>query len=141
MAVRSPLPTSETASPPGAAIVSHRFWQQRSGGRSDIIGTDLLLDGNRVSVIGVMPPNFQIIDATADVWLPAMPPATDRGSHYLTVAARLKPGISLERAQSDIDAITQHIARDFPKHAENLRGHVMPLREHLVGEVRPTLRA
>jgi predicted permease len=121
---------------PEVAIVSYRLWQQRFGGRSDIVGTDLLLDGNRVSVVGVMPPLFQVIDATADVWLPAAPSASDRGSHYLTVVARLKPGLSLEQAQSDVDAITHHIAREFPKQADNLRAYVMPLREHLVGRAR-----
>ena len=122
--------------PPEVGILSHRLWQQRFGGRSDIIGIDLLLDGNRVSVVGVMPPHFQVIDATADVWLPAAPSPSDRGSHYLTVIARLKPGISMEQAQSDVDAITQRIARDFPKHADNLRAYVMPLREHVVGRAR-----
>jgi predicted permease len=124
---------------PEVAIVSHRFWQQRFGGRSDITGTDLLLDGNRVTVVGVMPPELQLIDATADVWLPATPPATDRGSHYLTVVARLRQGVSVEQAQSDVGFITQHIARAFPKDADNLHAYVMPLREHLVGRARPTL--
>ena len=61
---------------PEVVILSHRLWQQRFGGRSDIIGIDVLLDGNRVSVVGVMPPHFQVIDATADVWLPAAPSAS-----------------------------------------------------------------
>jgi putative ABC transport system permease protein len=121
---------------PTVAIVSHRLWQQRLGERSDIIGSDMLLDGNRVSVVGVMPPHFQVIDATTDVWLPAAPSPADRGSHYLTVIARLKRGMSMEQAQSDVDAITQRIARDFPKHADNLRAYIMPLREHLVGRAR-----
>ena len=124
---------------PEVVIVSHRLWQQRFGGRSDIVGFGVLLDGNRVSVVGVMPAHFQVIDATADVWLLAAPSASDRGSHYLTVVARLKRGLSLEQAQSDVDAITQHIARGFPKHADNLRAYVMPLREHLVGRARHML--
>lgn len=121
---------------PHMVIVSHRLWQQRFGGRSDIVGMDVLLDGHRASVVGVMPPHFQVIDATTDVWLPAAPPAADRGSHYLTVVARLKRGVSLEQAQSDVDAVTQHIARGFPKQADNLRAYVMPLREHVVGRAR-----
>ena len=121
---------------PKVVIVSHRLWQQRFGGRPDIVGIDVLLDGNRVSVVGVMPPDFEVIDASADVWLPAAPSASDRGSHYLTVVARLKRSMSLAQAQSDVDAITQHIAREFPKQADNLRAYVMPLREHLVGRAR-----
>jgi predicted permease len=145
LGVRPTLGRTFTASdaPGGAApqvvVVSHRFWHQRFGGRSIVAGTDLLLDGNRVSVVGVMPPGFQVIDATTDIWLPAMPPADDRGSHYLTVLGRLRSGMSLPQAQTDLDAVTQHIARDFPKEAHSLRAFVMPLREHLVGKARPVL--
>jgi putative ABC transport system permease protein len=55
------------------------------------------------------------------------------------VVARLKRGLSLEQAHSDVGAITQHIAREFPKPADNLRAYIMPLREHLVGRARPML--
>jgi putative ABC transport system permease protein len=125
--------------PPQVVVVSHRFWQQRFGARSVVAGTDLLLDGHRLSVVGVMPRGFQVIDATADIWLPVMPPTDDRGSHYLTVFGRLNAGTSLAQAQTDLDALTQHIARDFPKDAASLRAFVMPLREHLVGKARPVL--
>jgi predicted permease len=125
--------------PPQTVVVSHRFWQQRFGGRSTVAGADLLVDGHRMSVVGVMPSGFQVIDATTDIWLPVMPPADDRGSHYLTVLGRLKPGIPEAQAQADLDALTKQIARDFPKHATSLRAFVLPLREHLVGKARPVL--
>jgi len=106
---------------PDVAIVSHRFWQAHLGSRRDFSSTTLRLDGNPVTIVGVMPPGFQVINATADVWVPASQPPTDRGSHYLTVVARLRHGVTLEQAQTDTDVVTQRIAREFPRDADGLR--------------------
>jgi putative ABC transport system permease protein len=126
---------------PGAnkvALVSYSLWQQRLGSDPNPVGRELLLDGQKYSVIGVMPRDFQFLGRDVNLWVPiAFSNAewANRGSHYLTVFARLKPGVSVQQANSDIVTITQRIAQDHPREASNLKAFVLPLREQLAGRV------
>ena len=136
---------------PGAspvAIISYGLWQRRFGGDPGLVGRDILLDGRSTTVIGIMPSAFQLlgngveIGRGIDVWTPIAFTAQRlnmRGSHYLTVIGRLKPGVALLQAQSDIQTITRHIAEDHPDHAAGLRANVFSMRNELTGEVRPVL--
>ncbi|MBO0721441.1 MAG: ABC transporter permease, partial [Blastocatellia bacterium] len=126
---------------PGAnkvAVISHEFWEKRFGGDRGILGKEILLDGAGYKVIGVMPAGFQFIKDYIDLWVPMAQPeeeATDRNSHYLLVVARLKPGVSLAQANTDIKTIQRRIARDYPKEAGEISAYVIPLREELAGDV------
>ncbi|HUE81562.1 MAG TPA: ABC transporter permease [Pyrinomonadaceae bacterium] len=127
---------------PKTTILSHGLWQRRWGSDSSILGQDILLDGEKYRVVGVMPARFQFINREQSLWVPAMltqEQLLDRDNHYLTVVARMKPGISLEQAQTDIKTITQRIARDYPEEAEGISSAVVPLREQLAGTVRSPL--
>ena len=120
-------------------ILSHRLWQTRFGGEPGIIGTDILLSGDKHTVIGVMPAGFQFLDHYVRLWVPIeMTPEdwSERGSHYLTVIARMKPGVAIEQANADIKTIQAGIARDYPNDAGRMGADVIPLREQLSGEIR-----
>src|SRR6185503_10141286 len=125
-------------------LLSHSLWQSRYGGDPNILNRDILLNGEKHSVVGVMPASFQFLEREVRLWVPiAFEPEdmTNRGGHYLQVVGRLKPGVSIPQAQADMNAIMGRLAKDYP--GETMDGKlgaiVMPLREQLVGETRSSL--
>jgi putative ABC transport system permease protein len=130
---------------PGASnvvILSNALWQQRYGGQSNIVGRELLLNGQKYSVAGVMPPTFQFLDSNVGIWVPiAFTPEqlASRGRHYLTVVARMKPGVTFAQADTEVRTIHQRIAHDNPESAGRLAGYAMPLRDQVAGDVRRPL--
>ena len=124
------------------AVLGYPLWQSRYGGERNIVGREILLDDEKYTVIGVMPRGFQFLDPDVRIWVPArLSPErlAARGSHYLEVVARMKPGISLERANNDIKAITAQIAQDYPDQATKLDANVLSMREELSGKTRRPL--
>jgi predicted permease len=124
------------------ALISYALWQQRFGSDANLFGKEILLNDQPFTVVGVMPAGFQLLGKEVDLWVPttfSQRDLTDRGSHYLTVIARLKVGVTLQQAQADIETITQRIARDFPRDAAGLWAFVLPLHEHLAGDLRLAL--
>ena len=120
-------------------VLSHGLWQSRYGGDPKLVGRDIQLNGEKYTVIGVMPPDFQFQVPDVRLWVPiALTPEqlTDRDAHYLNVVARLKPGVTVAQANADIQAITQRIATAYPDAAGGLSAEVVPLHEDLAGNVR-----
>src|ERR1700730_14743863 len=130
---------------PGAGkvvVISYNLWQQRYGGEHNIVGRDLLLNGEKYSVIGVMPAGFQFLDSYVGIWVPiafTSETLTQRGSHFLTVVGRMKPGVTLAQANADIHSIQQRINQDHPDAAGRISVYAMPLREQVVGDLRRPL--
>ncbi len=127
---------------PRVAIISHRMWQDRFGGQREILGREILLDGEKYSVIGVMPADFQFTQRYIKLWTPlafSQGELNNRGAHFLTVVGRLKPGITLSQADAEIKSITQRIARTFPNDAEGLSSVVVSLRDQFTGDVQRSL--
>ncbi|HWC76093.1 MAG TPA: ABC transporter permease, partial [Blastocatellia bacterium] len=123
-------------------VISNGLWQARYGGERSILGRDILLNGEKYTVIGVTPPGFQFLHSYINIWVPsAFTPEelSNRGGHYLTVFARMKPEVTIEQARADIGAITEQIARDYPDQAGRIGSVVLPLREELAGEVKRPL--
>jgi putative ABC transport system permease protein len=124
------------------AVISYALWRSRYGGDPRLVGRDILLDDEKYSVIGVMPRSFQFLDPEVRIWVPAgLTPEmlATRGSHYLQVVARMKPGVTVERASNDIKAITEQIARDYPDEASRLGAYALALSDELSGESRRPL--
>jgi putative ABC transport system permease protein len=123
-------------------LISHSLWQRRFGGDPNLIGKEILLNDQKFTVVGVAYAGFQLLGKDVGLWIPAtfsQSDLTDRGSHYLTVIARLKAGVTLRQAQADIETIYQRIARDQPRFAEGLGAYALPLREQLAGDMRLAL--
>lgn len=129
---------------PGAnrvVVLSNAIWQQRYGG-TNVLGRDVLLNGEKYTVIGVMPPTFQFLDSKVGMWVPiafTSEQLASRGRHYLTIVARMKPGISFAQADSEVRTIHKRIAQDNPDTAGRLAGYALPLRDQVAGDVRRPL--
>ena len=122
-------------------ILSYGLWQNRFGRDPNIIDHHILLNGEKYTVVGVMPAKFQFLHRYIRLWVPAgltQKQLTDHDNHYMTVVGRIKHGVTIEQAQTDISLISQQIARENSD-AQGLVPVIIPLYEHLVGEVRRPL--
>jgi putative ABC transport system permease protein len=126
------------------AMLSYSLWQRRFAGDENIVGQNVVLDGVSHIVVGVMPADFQFPDTETQIWKPMAFDADDlsennRGSHYLSLIARAKSGVSLEQMKSDVTAIAAQIQKEHPDHYEANSGwgaSVVSLHEETVGNVR-----
>ena len=117
----------DTPGGPRVAILGYGMWQRRFGGDSAIIGKALRANGIPYTVIGVMPEGFRFPDDAA-IWLPLQldPVALRRGQgQWLTVAGRLKDGVSMAQATADVDAIAQRLAAEYKETNANIGASVM----------------
>jgi putative ABC transport system permease protein len=122
-------------------VISHRLWQRRFGGDRHIIGRRIVMYQQPYTVVGVMPRGFHFLQV-ADYWVPGrFPPGrlASRGQHGLRVIARLKPGITVERAQSDMSAIAKRLEDDYPEANRGRGARVVPFAEEYVGNGRLVL--
>lgn len=141
---RSFIPEEDTPGASKVALLSYQLWQTRYGGTRDIINRDILLNGEKYTVVGVVPSGFQFLDREERLWVPLAldkEEQTNRGGHYLTVVARLKPDVNMSQAQADMSTLMANIAKDNPANTFDgkLGAVVLPLREQLVGESRRPL--
>src|SRR5258708_4015588 len=104
---------------PDAVVLSHRLWQSVFGGDRAIIGKSITLNNVGYTVVGVMPSTFQFGQTKADMWLPlTINPAVNyrqRSGRYLTVVARLKPGVTVSQAQAQLSAIAKNLEQQYPQ--------------------------
>jgi predicted permease len=123
--------------PETVAVMSDAWWRTRLGARADVVGSTIHLNGTPFTVVGVAPPRFRgSYDALGtDLWVPLMAydvvrprgiRITTRGWGWLSATARLKPGVSIEQAQTDVDRVVTSIRRDFPRNNEGLAFHLTP---------------
>lgn len=127
------------------AIISHSLWQRRFGGDTAIVNKKILLDGRAVTVVGVMPADFHFPDRETEAWIPlAFTPdlleENNRGSHFLNVIARLKPGVTQKQAQADLDTVTARLSREHSStYRSGFSTTVRSLHEDLVGNLRQAM--
>ena len=141
---RNILPEEDRPGGNKVVLLSHSLWQSRYGGDPNILNRDILLNGEKHSVVGVMPPSFQFLAREVRLWVPIafdQEDMTNRGGHYLNVVARLKPGVAIPQAQADMNAVQSRIVKDHPEETFDgkLGAIVMPMREQLVGQTRSSL--
>ncbi len=137
---RTLLPEEDRVGGPKVVVLSHRLWQGRFGGDPKIVGRRLLFDGEPTTVVGVMPEAFAI-PQRAELWLPLQLQVSDdlRGAHFLSVAGRLKDGVTIEKAQSEMSGIAARIALAHPDSNKDWGVRLHPLRDLMVEDVRPAL--
>jgi putative ABC transport system permease protein len=128
---------------PTVAIISYSFWQTYFARDPQIIGRVVRLDGKPVTIVGVLPRNFELAPAgVVPIWVPMhLNPfeATARGARWLNVIGRLAPGASLEQARAEMQTISNQLSRQYPQDNAVVTINVAPLREEIVGNVRPLL--
>ena len=126
----------------GVVVVSHRLWQEAFGGRLDVVGRDLKLNGVPRVVIGVMPADFDLLAWSEVLWVPmAFDSARENNfdEHYLTVYGRLRAGTTLPQAQQDMAAVAVQLQAVAPRHNAERGSRVLGLPERLVGDSRGRL--
>jgi putative ABC transport system permease protein len=123
-----------------AVVVGHAFWQDHLGGARDLSGRALSFGDDVYQVVGVMPPGFEF-PAGAQLWTARelRPVLTSRTAHNWQVVARLAPGVSLERAQQEMSALSRSLKQEHGDDISLVDAALVPLHEHLVGGVRPIL--
>jgi len=125
-------------------ILGDALWRRRFSGSSEIVGKSIDLDGQSYTVVGVMPEGMPFFDNTppVDLWVPlAFAPADNfntRNNRFLSVVARLEPGIRLEQAQAELGLIARRIELQDRANA-GYEALLVPLREQAVGKVRTVL--
>ncbi|HKP88256.1 MAG TPA: ABC transporter permease [Blastocatellia bacterium] len=134
---------------PGAArvvVLGQKLWQRRFNSDQGIIGNVVTLNGQSFTVIGIMPAEFQFtipgfFRTPAELWTPIalIKDNTARGNQYLRVIARLKPDITLERAQAEMTTIAGQLQQQYPGTNTGLGVRLIGLHEQIVGNIRPAL--
>ncbi|HEV7890005.1 MAG TPA: ABC transporter permease [Pyrinomonadaceae bacterium] len=132
-------------------VLSDGFWRRRFAGLP-VVGKNVTLNGEPYTVVGVMPPTFNLGSEfggggqTPDLWAPMtfrpeqLAAATGWGSEYLNVVARMKPGVSIEQAQAEMDTIAAIVGKEFLEMDEGSWGLLLtPLDEFVVGRIRTAL--
>ncbi|MEX2283055.1 MAG: ABC transporter permease [Gemmatimonadota bacterium] len=140
---------NETEALPNAEPVvtlSYELWQRAFAGDQSIVGKTITVNGRQRRVTGIMPRGFDVADAKVEVWVPAgLDPANrqNRGSHFLDVVARLKPGVTLTQSQAELKLMVAQWATVNPNaHVPRPDNHPMimtSLRDDLIGSVKPAL--
>jgi putative ABC transport system permease protein len=126
-------------------VLSHEFWQRHLGGRENVLGMTLTTDDGPRTVIGVMPPRLTVVGQPASFLIPygqtteQLRAVRGRGNSY--AIARLREGVSFDRAYSEMRGIYAELAREAPQRNSGRSVLLLPLQEQMVGELRPALCA
>ena len=128
---------------PRVAIISERLWRTRLHSDPSLFDKQLLINGLRMPIVGVMPRSFDPLLSKTDLWIPAaFAPAqlADYDNHYLDVIGRLKPGVNLPQAQAELSVIAERLARMHPIDDKDRTFYLRPLTTALLGDQRSSLR-
>ena len=122
------------------AVLSHELWHRRFGGDPGILNRRITIDGRAHTVVGVAPPALKF-PRQSELWVPLALDfsKSSRGAHYLSVVGRLKPGVSLERAQADLSAIARRLELQYPAQNTDWGVVLTRLRDVMVRDIRPAL--
>jgi putative ABC transport system permease protein len=147
---RNFLPQEDQPGGGDVAIITDNFWQSHFGGDPKLLGSPIELDGKSVTIIGILPASFQfpIQQPPPDIWKPRVfdlnllrPDQIQRGAGYLYIIGRMQPGVTVARAQSELQSIDRRYQKAFPGNADGLKYDLAAtsLENNLVGTLRPSL--
>lgn len=128
-------------------LISARLWQRKFGSAPDALGKSLTLDDKSYTIAGVLPANFTFSFrnfSDADVYVPIgqwnLPQLQNRNAGLAFFGiGRLKVGVTIAQAQADLDGVTQNLAAAYPATNQGIGAKIIPLKERIVGNVRPVL--
>jgi predicted permease len=130
-------------------MISAGFWARKFGSKPDVLGKQLTLDGRNFTIIGVLLADFDLTIGSfrpSEIYAPVgqwqntalKNRAAGLGIHGI---ARLKPGVTMEQAQADMNNVSDRLAAAFPEEDHGIRAKLLPFRQSMVGEVQPILLA
>jgi putative ABC transport system permease protein len=122
-----------------AIVISHAFWQRRFGGTSDVVGRKVTMNSKPATIVGIMPAGFTY-PADTEVWAAFVfkPTEEPRDNRYVSVVSRLKPGVSLTQAQTDMDTVNQRLSQNYDTNT-GWGVRLTELRESLVKDLKTSL--
>ena len=143
------LPGEDAIGAHPVALISSELWKRRLGGSASVLGSALVLDGQAFTVVGVVPAGFDWVLRSAhrpQVFLPigqwGNPLLMKRGAGLgIHGIGRLKPGVPLARARADLDRVARSLAAAYPEEDKGVGATLIPLRQIIVGDVKPFLLA
>jgi predicted permease len=138
---RSFAPGEDQPGQDKVVVLTHRLWQQRFGGDMNVIGRTIRLDEETRTIIGVLPPNFLLWEDPQFVVPYMLDPAlaNRRDGHWLLLLGRVKPGVTIEQAQADLNAISDRSRTLYPAWKKDWGATVVPMQEQMTGTIKPTL--
>ena len=141
---RALIPDDDNPNNTRVVMLSYGLWQRRFGGTNDVLGKALTLNGDSYTIVGVLPPRFVIPNAETEIMVPLRmdqdPRRNERGSNFLRLLARLKPGVTPAQAEADLGAISDRLRDLYPDDNGNLtRPRVLNLQDEVVGGYREGL--
>jgi predicted permease len=126
-----------------ATIVTDGFWRRHLGADRGAVGRTLRLNGRDVTIVGVLPREFAFPPrGNADLYIPLIPSTAQRERrffHWLDVIARVRPGVRVEQAREELAAVSDRIRREDARWHATSEAVIVPLRDDIVGGVRPAL--
>ena len=147
---RTLQPTDEQPGRSHVVVLSSELWARRYASDRNIIGREISLNDEPHTVVGVMPPNF-VPDGYGELWVPSafgvptnsirpnVDPRPIRSSNYLDVFARLKPGVTLDQARAQMDAVSRRLEQQYRTDNQDVGIKVTRLHEDVVGGIKPVL--
>jgi putative ABC transport system permease protein len=127
---------------PPAVLVSERYWRARLSADPNVLQRSIRVGTTSVPIVGVMPASFLFPDREVDLWFPN---PTDfklpnpRKLTWFTGIGRIKPGVTLDQARANLDAVQNELGRQYPETDRNLRVEMVPLKDTAIGSVRNSL--
>jgi predicted permease len=148
LGVKAPLgrtfaPEEDRAGGPQVVLLSYGFWRRHFAGFPEVLGKSITLDNKSYTIIGVLPADYQLL-VPSDVYVPFEPWAKtlpdDRNWHPgITAVGRLRTGVTLAQAQSEMKIIAGNLAQEYPIYDTGMGADVTSMRDRLVSNVRPAL--
>ena len=123
-------------------LLTYSGWQTRFGGDRSVLGKSITLNGEAYTIIGILPSSFQFAPSrSADFWMPLSVQGwrLRRNGHWILGVGRLKPGVALKEAQAEASGLALQLAAQYPDSNPGVGIYLIPLREEMVGNVRPIL--
>jgi putative ABC transport system permease protein len=125
------------------AILANGLWRKRFDADPSVVGRRIMLDATAYEIVGVLPPTFEFPERTLELWMPlaleGSPRPPSRTIHYLSVFARMKHGMTLERARAEMDRVGSQLQQQYPDANRNHAPYVSPLSIELHAPVRESL--
>lgn len=126
---------------PDVIVLSYELWKRQFGGNAGIVGQSAKLDGGSYTVVGIAPEGFSYPEKT-QVWAPLVitaNPVVSRDGHFLKIVARLKPGVTPDQAQSEMNTVAARLEQQYPATNKDLGARVVSMHEYAVSTVKTVL--
>jgi putative ABC transport system permease protein len=128
----------DAAGAPRTLILSYTAWQRQFGGDASVVGRSITINGEPMTIVGVTARGFEIFGLPADAFMPFrdLPASREPRGRSLIGLGRLKPGVTRDQAQAEMEGVMASLVRDWPDFNTGWTVNLVPLREQLVGDVR-----